>query len=272
MWRTTAMFCGPDPVRRRTRSSWKTTSRTQCRRFSTCQWARTAAAKVLASSLTEEVVAPFALCPSVALDLGLDQADHRQMGHVRLVGIAAVRGEPGDVVTDADTAAFEATVVVVEGLVGVGDQLARIGEEADHVVVGGGPVAFEGEEVITAAGHDRLGDGGLRAHGVDGDQRALEFEPFQETGDGGDLVALVVDRLLAEHEALAGGPGRDGVQGGPPLRPGVAAPRGLAVDGDEIGLGLAQALDPGGKAGLEEVGVEGADHVVEGVVDGSPRA
>lgn len=108
----------------------------------------------------------------------------------------------------------------------------------------------------------------MRANGVDGDQRSREFEPLQEAGDGGDLVALVGDRLPAEHEALTGGPGRDGVQGGAPCGPGVAAPGGLAVDGDEIGLGLAQAFDPRREAGLEEVGVERLDDVVEGVVGG----
>ena len=54
MWLTAAMFAGPLLVRRRMRSSWKTTSMTQCRRFSTCQWARTAAANCLAESFAEE--------------------------------------------------------------------------------------------------------------------------------------------------------------------------------------------------------------------------
>ena len=38
------MFCGPPPGRRRLRSAWNTTSSTQCRRFSTGQWRRTACA------------------------------------------------------------------------------------------------------------------------------------------------------------------------------------------------------------------------------------
>ena len=40
MCRTVAMFCGPLPVRRRDKSSRKMTSRTQCKRFSICQWLR----------------------------------------------------------------------------------------------------------------------------------------------------------------------------------------------------------------------------------------
>ena len=43
-----ALFAGPLSVFRRLRASWKTTSMTQCSRFSMCQWARTAVAKRLA--------------------------------------------------------------------------------------------------------------------------------------------------------------------------------------------------------------------------------
>jgi hypothetical protein len=48
----------------------------------------------------------------------------------------------------------------------------------------------------------------------------------------------------------------------------VRAPRSLAVDGDNVGLGVAQLVDPGHKAGLEERGVECVDDVVEGIVGG----
>jgi hypothetical protein len=56
------------------------------------------------------------------------------------------------------------------------------------------------------------------------------------------------------------------------LGPVVGAPRCLAVDGHKVGLGRAQALDPGHEAGheagLEERGGERVDDVVEGVVGG----
>src|SRR6476620_2625364 len=47
-------------------------------------------------------------------------------------------------------------------------------------------------------------------------------------------------------------PGGDQVQGVAALALGVAAARGLAVDGDEVRLGLAQAFDPRREAGLEQ--------------------
>src|SRR3546814_6976670 len=46
----------------------------------------------------------------------------------------------------------------------------------------------------------------------------------------------------------------------------MASTRGLAVYGDDVGLALAQGVDPRGEAGLEEFGVERIDHVVERVM------
>ena len=50
----------------------------------------------------------------------------------------------------------------------------------------------------------------------------------------------------------------------------MAAARGLAVDGDEVGLGLAQALDPAHEAGLEQPGIERGDHLAQRVVARHP--
>jgi hypothetical protein len=46
----------------------------------------------------------------------------------------------------------------------------------------------------------------------------------------------------------------------------VGAPRGLAVDGDQVGLRLAQALGPAREAALEQLRVERRDHLAERVV------
>ncbi|MFY9291995.1 MAG: hypothetical protein WAP03_15045 [Methylorubrum rhodinum] len=115
--------------------------------------------------------------------------------------MAAIRDHPSDVVAHAGATAFEAASVLVEALMDVGDRRTRIGEEA-HVVVGRGAVALERQQTVAAPGHDGLGDGGSGAHRVEGDEGAPEFEPLRTAGDGGDLLALVGDRLLAEHEAL----------------------------------------------------------------------
>jgi len=54
----------------------------------------------------------------------------------------------------------------------------------------------------------------------------------------------------------------------------VSAPRGLAVDGDDLGRGggrsgLAQVFDPGGEALSEQHAVDGVDDIVEGVMTGN---
>ena len=54
----------------------------------------------------------------------------------------------------------------------------------------------------------------------------------------------------------------------------VSAPRGLAIDGDDLGRGggqsgLAQVFDPGGEALCEERAVDRVDDIVEGVMTGN---
>src|SRR4029078_10838656 len=66
--------------------------------------------------------------------------------------------------------------------------------------------------------------------------------------------------------ALAGRPGGAQVERLAALAPGVGAPRGLAVDGDQVGFRLAHALDPAREAALEQLRVERRDHLAERVV------
>jgi hypothetical protein len=46
----------------------------------------------------------------------------------------------------------------------------------------------------------------------------------------------------------------------------ATTPRGLTVDGDDVGRAVAQRLDPVGKAGLEQFRIEPVDYIVERVV------
>ena len=54
--------------------------------------------------------------------------------------------------------------------------------------------------------------------------------------------------------------------GSRPLRRAWVAPRGLAVDGDDVGLIARATSRPSCEAGLEQLGIEPVDHVVERVV------
>jgi hypothetical protein len=74
---------------------------------------------------------------------------------------------------------------------------------------------------------------------------------LEQERNGDDLVGLVVDGLLTEDEALTGRPGGDQMQRLPTFTARMGSPRGLTVDGDDVGRAVAQRLDPVGKAGLE---------------------
>lgn len=95
----------------------------------------------------------------------------------------------------------------------------------------------------------------------------MQRELLQQERDGGDLVGGLRDGLLAEHETLAAGPGRDRVQRVAAASPVAGAARRLAVDGDDLLFApLAQDLEPGGETGLELLPVEGVEDVVDRVV------
>src|SRR6516164_3625334 len=268
MWRMTAMFRGPFPVRSLTRSSWKTTSRTQCRRFSTPQWARNPKAKTSASSLAEtEIIAALAGFGAVSLDAGFDHRDHRQMGKARLAGISTVGDEPVDMVADEMAALFDPAMVGVGRLMKGFDALGLlIGEEVFDVLEQNRPIGFEREQIVAAARNDRLSDVGLGSHGVDGDEGALEVEALQKRRNGADFVGFVGDRLLTQHQPLPRGPCADHVQRLPAPGARMRAPRGLAVDRHNVGLVLAQTFDPLGKTGLKKLGIKRVDDVVQSVV------
>jgi len=85
---------------------------------------------------------------------------------------------------------------------------------------------------------DRRGDGRIRRDSVDRNQRTFETvlggEPLNQNRNGGGLIRLVGDLLLAENEAAGGGEGRDEVKRRLVDAAIMASTRGLAVDGHEI--------------------------------------
>ena len=121
----------------------------------------------------------------------------------------------------------------------------------------GGLVALEGEQVVGLVGDDLVGDLDLAAHGVDGDQGALELlglgELVEQLGNGGDLVGLLRHADLGQGQPGVGGVGAEHVQRLDPLSAIVGAPRGLAVDGNEVvavrPLGCHPALEAAGEQG-----------------------
>ena len=176
---TAAMFAGPLSVLRRIRSSWKTTSITQCSRFSTCQWARTAVAKRLAESFAEDKeTAPFDREFSLALDLSFDHSDHGEASEAPLAGKAPVTFEPVDLAADGVSSGLNPAMI---SLAGVG---LWIREKAFDL-------GTQGRQIVRPLIADCTDDLGPAAHRVGGDKSSAQFQALQQGGDGSDLVRFL---------------------------------------------------------------------------------
>ena len=128
-------------------------------------------------------------------------------------------------------------------------------------------VGLHRQQVVGAAVDDLLGNLGLAAHGVDGDDAPAQLQQRQQLGDGGDFVGMGLGAGLAQHQVILGGPGAHQVQRGPALPPVMASPQGLAVDGHHLSLGqLGHRSHPGHETGAELVGVQPAEHPPKGIV------
>lgn len=121
-------------------------------------------------------------------------------------------------------------------------------------------VAFQREDVVAPFGNDFVGDVGVGAHRVDADRVALEFEVFQQPGDGLDLVAFLADKLLGEGDATLHNPCAHRVDG--VGFQSVAAPQALAVKGDDaVRQKRHESAEVFGEAGFEKVGVDDREDV-----------
>ena len=128
-------------------------------------------------------------------------------------------------------------------------------------------IGLHRQQVVGAAVDDLLGNLGLAAHGVNGDDAPAQLQQRQQLGDGGDFVGMGLGAGLAQHQVILGGPGAHQVQRGPALPPVMASPQGLAVDGHHLSLGqLGHRSRPVHETGAELVGVQPAEHPPKGIV------
>ena len=151
---------------------------------------------------------------------------------------------------------LQAAVALVEGGCKVEFAFGRAGEIALRLGAQGRLVILERKQVIGAGVDDLLGDRRIAGDGVDGNQGAVEVELFQQLRDNDDLIGFLVDGLLAENQLGVGGEGREEMQ-----RPLVgvaimAAPRGFAVNGHEIGAPRPSLRHPGAKRRREHLRIE----------------
>jgi len=68
---------------------------------------------------------------------------------------------------------------------------------AEHTLI-----AFEGKDVVGLLVQNLAGYGALAAHGIDGDDGALNGQHVQQLGNGDDLIGLVRHLDLPQHQAL----------------------------------------------------------------------
>lgn len=95
-------------------------------------------------------------------------------------------------------------------------------------------ITFKAKDIVIALGDDLRGDGTLAAHGIKGHNSPFECQQFQQLGDRGDLIGFLLGGFLAQHQAVAAGPGTDPMQRAPPARAVLRAARALAVDRNDL--------------------------------------
>ena len=251
---TTAMFCGPLRLRSLARSSWRDDIENPMQSVLDAPVGADGRRKGFGiERYRGEVVSPFSRDRIISLDARFDHANHGQMGEARFVGIAAIREQPAYVMADDMVTLLDPAVIAV-GRVMLGLQHigGRIIEELHHVLVENRPIGLQRQQVIATTPDDLFRDVGLCPHGVDGNERPGQFQPFEQQRNGDDLVGLLVNGLLTEDKALTSRPGGHQMQWLATFTTRMASPRCLAVDGNDVGRTLAQRLDPVSKAGLEQ--------------------
>ena len=170
--------------------------------------------------------------------------------------------------------AFHPSVSLVPGLsVVIGRPVKAQGlgarEQVLNALVQLALVFLHRQHIVSPALGDLLGDLSLAAHGVDGDDAAIQVQHLQQLGNGGDLVGFLVGLHLAQGQVLLGGPGADPVDG--PLLPRtVIGPSGrLAVNSHHLARQqLGDGLGPGYEAILQLHWVQPGEDGAEGVVRG----
>ena len=93
--------------------------------------------------------------------------------------------QPVDVVADGVAAGLQAAMVGIGGFTGVEGAGLGVVEEGFDLAEQQRPVGLQGEQVVAATLDDGLGDLGLCADRINGDQGAGQGQALQQQRDGG---------------------------------------------------------------------------------------
>ena len=177
-------------------------------------------------------------------------------------------GHPGVVVLGAEVdypaaSLLESPVSLVRTAMLGGAHLRVLPVEPGQVAQQCAAVVLDrGHHVVRGALFDQVPGGVvLGVQRVEGHDAPGEVEPGEQGANGRDLVVLVLDRLLSEHDsgAMFGGSHEQMLRAG--VVPGGAAD-GLAVDGHGL-VGRCVLRGPGTRGAVERVGVKRGEDLDE---------
>ena len=208
------------------------------------------------------------------LALALDQPDGLEIGP-GLLGVEM--GDHVRVVEDPVLATFQAPMVLLHGLIvipgarwGAGEPfLALLGKSEGDLLIEGGVILLEREDVVGLLRHNLGSDGGLAAHRINRHRRPGQVQHPQQGGDRRDFVRFLGHRDLPEDQPTRARPGADHVQRRLPTAAGVCPAQRLAIEGDNLARRARHhRLHPGQEAGLKGVGIQRCEDPPEGIVAG----
>jgi len=112
-------------------------------------------------------------------------------------------------------------------------------------------IGLERDQIIGAPFEDLAGDRLLAAHRVQGHDAALEIQRVEHFRDCSNLVRLVADLALAEHQPPLAGPGADDMQRALIAATVEGTAHRLAINGDDLPIhanrkGLRPGCEPAG--------------------------
>ena len=140
---------------------------------------------------------------------GLDPANRLQPWP-RMLGL-----DPGKhlgIGNDGHHAALQASLIFAERfLLGMEHRgvVGQFGKTGAHIGGQGRLIILEGQRIVRVLGHDLLRNSALTAHRITGDHTARNVEVLQQQGNRGELIGLLVDRLIGQNEAHFAGPHAD---------------------------------------------------------------
>lgn len=141
--------------------------------------------------------------------------------------------QPADVGRDRAVACLDPAMIAIDRGVRIRRSGFGIVEEQRDIAMQGSLVSFEGQDIVAALIDDPPGDVALTVEGIDGHDRSLQRQHFQQLGHGGDLVGFFVSGDLRQDEALIAAPGGDHVQRRLATGGIEGAAQNLAVDRDD---------------------------------------